>query len=107
VPDRFRSTDFQVVLDGMEPGLLDGRTVVVIGGAPGSGRFGWDEACAAQPIGAEVPVSADDPAAVLFTSGTESRAKGAVHTHNTILFGERVLGAALGVGEADVAFMAS
>jgi acyl-CoA synthetase len=107
VPDRFRSTDFQVVLDGMEPGLLDGRTVVVIGGAPRSGRFGWDEACAAQPIGAEVPVSADDPAAVLFTSGTESRAKGAVHTHNTILFGERVLGAALGVGEADVAFMAS
>lgn len=107
VPDRFRSTDFQALLDGLEPGLLDGRAVLVVGGAPGTGRFGWDEASAAQPISADRETSADDPAAVLFTSGTESRAKGAVHTHNTILFGERALGAALGVSEADVAFMAS
>ena len=107
VPDRFRSTDFQALLDGLEPGLLDGRAVLVVGGAPGTGRFGWDGASAAQPIPADRETSADDPAAVLFTSGTESRAKGAVHTHNTILFGERALGAALGVSEADVAFMAS
>jgi acyl-CoA synthetase len=50
---------------------------------------------------------ADEVAAVLFTSGTESRAKGGVHSHNTILFGERAMAAALHVGAADVAFMAS
>ncbi|MFX8316399.1 AMP-binding protein, partial [Acinetobacter baumannii] len=49
----------------------------------------------------------DDPAAVLFTSGTESRSKGVVHTHNTILFGERALAGALDIGAADIAFMAS
>ncbi len=107
VPHRFRNTDFQAVLDGLAPELLQGRTVVVMGGVPARGRFGWDEALAATPFPADPPLSADAPAAVLFTSGTESRAKGAVHTHNTILFGERALGAALGVGEADVAFMAS
>lgn len=107
VPDRFRSTDFQAVLDDMEPQRLQGRTVLVMGGTPARGRFGWDEALAAPPLPADRPSAADDPAAVLFTSGTESRAKGAVHTHNTILFGERALGEALDVGEADVAFMAS
>lgn len=107
VPDRFRSTDFQAVLDGIEPRLLDGCAVLVVGGAPGRGRFGWDEASAAPPLAADAAVSADDPAAVLFTSGTESRAKGAVHTHNTILFGERALAAGLGVGADDIAFMAS
>ena len=107
VPNRFRSTDFQVMLDGMAPQLLKGRAVIVMGGVPASGRFEWEEALAAQPIRADAPVKADDPAAVLFTSGTEARAKGAVHTHNTILFGERALGVALGVGAEDVAFMAS
>lgn len=107
VPDRFRSADFQAALDGLEPRLLEDCAVLVVGGTPGSGRSGWEEALAAPPLPADAAVSADDPAAVLFTSGTESRAKGAVHTHNTVLFGERALAAGLGVGEADVAFMAS
>jgi len=107
VSDRFRSTDFQAMLDGMAPQLLKGRAVIVMGGALATGRLRWDDALAAQPIRTDALVKADDPAAVLFTSGTEARAKGAVHTHNTILFGERVLGTALGVGAEDVAFMAS
>lgn len=107
VPDRFRSADFQAALDGLEPRLLEDCAVLVVGGTPGPGRSGWEEASVAPPLAADAAVSADDPAAVLFTSGTESRAKGAVHTHNTILFGERALAAGLGVGEADVAFMAS
>jgi acyl-CoA synthetase len=108
VPHRFRNTDFATVLDGLGPRHLSGRTVIVMGGGtPAQGRFGWEEALTAAPVSADPPLSADAPAAVLFTSGTESRAKGAVHTHNTILFGERALGAALRLGPADVAFMAS
>ncbi|MBV1903737.1 MAG: AMP-binding protein, partial [Marinosulfonomonas sp.] len=38
---------------------------------------------------------------------TESRPKGAVHTHNTVMFGENALATTLGLGANDVAFMAS
>jgi acyl-CoA synthetase len=52
-------------------------------------------------------VDANAPAAVLFTSGTESQPKGAIHTHNTILFGERAFSKALSFDESDICFMAS
>ncbi len=109
--DRFRSTDFRDLLAELPPDLLQGRSVIMLGEAPAAGTIPWDEALsAAAPEPHSVTgggISADDPAAILFTSGTESRSKGAVHSHNTILFGERALAGALGLGEADVAFMAS
>lgn len=107
IADRFRSVDFQALLAGLEPGLLDGCAVVVIGGIAQRGQTGWDAALTGTPVATLPAMAADDPVAVLFTSGTESRSKGAVHTHNTILFGERSLAAALGLGPQDVAFMAS
>jgi acyl-CoA synthetase len=67
----------------------------------------FDEAAAHPRRAPRAEVEAASPVAVLFTSGTESRPKGAVHTHETVLFGERALGGALGFGEDDVAFMAS
>jgi acyl-CoA synthetase len=106
LPDRFRSADFRALLAEMPLGLLEGRAVVLVGGEPIPGAVTWEAAITGQPV-ADINLSADDPAAVLFTSGTESRSKGAVHTHNTILFGERALAAAFGAGQYDVAFMAS
>lgn len=105
--DRFRSTDFRTVLAEIPASLLAGRAVVMLGDDPAPGTIGWAAALGGLPASTDVVASADDPAAVLFTSGTEARAKGAVHTHNTILFGERVLAEALRAGEGDVAFMAS
>ncbi|MEZ5746395.1 MAG: AMP-binding protein [Paracoccaceae bacterium] len=104
--DRFRSADFRTILAEMPAEHMRGRTVLMLGDDPAPGTVGWDTALAAAPI-SDAQADADAPAAVLFTSGTESRSKGAVHTHNTILFGERALAAALDAGEADVAFMAS
>jgi acyl-CoA synthetase len=106
LPDRFRSTDFLAALADMPPGLMDGRAVILLGENSFPGTISWDEAIAGEVI-ADPSLSADDPAAVLFTSGTESRSKGAVHTHNSILFGERALAGSIGAGPADVAFMAS
>lgn len=104
---KFRSVDFTEVLEQLGPDALANRAVVRIGEGARTIGTPWDEACRHAPLGAEPLIAADDTVAVLFTSGTESRAKGAVHTHNTILFGERALSSALRIGADDIAFMAS
>ena len=107
VPGRFRSADFTKVLAEIDPKLLLGRTIVRLGEGEVAVGTPWVEACDHDGFDGHPKILADDPVAVLFTSGTESRAKGAVHTHNTILFGERALAAALGLDSRDIAFMAS
>ena len=107
IPGRFRSADFTVALSEMDPAILAGRTIVRIGDGAADIGTPWARVCAHTPNAAPVAIAADDPAAVLFTSGTESRSKGVVHTHNTILFGERALAGALDIDADDIAFMAS
>ncbi|MBV1925735.1 MAG: AMP-binding protein, partial [Rhodobacteraceae bacterium] len=105
--DRFRNSDFRAELTGIDPQLLAGCTIIMHGGGPMDGMTGWSQALKADPLVADVAVLADDPAAVLLTSGTEAKSKGAVHSHNSILFGERSMAQALGAGTQDVTFMAS
>ncbi|MBV1896468.1 MAG: AMP-binding protein [Rhodobacteraceae bacterium] len=107
LPDHFRNTDFRAELAGIDPQLLAECTIIMRGSGPMNGMTDWSQALMADPIVADVAVLADDPAAVLLTSGTESKSKGAVHSHNSILFGERVMAQALGAGTQDVTFMAS
>jgi len=52
-------------------------------------------------------VGADEPCLVLFTSGTTSRAKAAVHSSRTLLAETRQLVDAWGLGWEDVAYMAA
>jgi acyl-CoA synthetase (AMP-forming)/AMP-acid ligase II len=49
----------------------------------------------------------DAVTAVIFTSGTESDPKGAVHSHNTLLYNNRELARLLDLGPDDAIFMAS
>ena len=107
LPDRFRSTDFCTELSGIDPQLLSGCTIIMHGGTAPDNVTAWDDALKSNPIAVDEPVLADDPAAVLLTSGTEAKSKGAVHSHNTILFGEGSMAAALEAGAQDVTFMAS
>jgi len=107
IAGRFRSTDFSAAVAQMPDALTHGVAIVRLGDGAHTVGTRWEHALAHVPLAQAHAGSADDPVAVLFTSGTESRAKGGVHTHNTILFGEHALGGALGIGANDVAFMAS
>lgn len=103
----FRNVDHAGILDRIiQDGDMD-LLGIVVGEGSVKGGVGYDEALSTPRL-ADGPVCySDDPAVVLFTSGTESRPKGVVHTHNTILFGERVLAERLGLTCNDVCFMAS
>jgi acyl-CoA synthetase len=107
IAGRFRSTDFTEAVAQMPEAVTQGVVIVRLGDGAHAVGTPWERALNHVPLSKCHIGHADDPAAVLFTSGTESRAKGGVHTHNTILFGERALGEALGIGADDVAFMAS
>lgn len=107
VAGRFRSNDFTEIVAAITS--AEARAVPVIRIGDGSRDIGMplSDVLAHAPVSAAYDLSADDPAAVLFTSGTESRPKGAVHTHNTVLFGERAMATAMHVTADDTAFMAS
>jgi acyl-CoA synthetase len=107
IPGRFRSADFTAAVAQVLPDLPEAPLIVRVGEGDQDIGSSFDEALSCAPLATAVAIRADDVVAVLFTSGTESRSKGTVHTHNTILFGERALGTALAIEGGDIAFMAS
>ncbi len=107
IAGRFRSTDYTAMAAAIVPAAGTNFTLMRIGSGAHDLGMDYERALDHAPLTCVSAVSADDACAVLFTSGTESRSKGAVHTHNTILFGERAMAAALHITERDIAFMAS
>lgn len=61
----------------------------------------------ATEAGLGAPVTADDPYAIVYTSGTTARPKGCVHTFNTYAAGARALAAPFGFTGDDVGFAPS
>jgi acyl-CoA synthetase (AMP-forming)/AMP-acid ligase II len=88
-----------------EAGLGDTARIIVRGS-----RAGWtpfEEVASARPLRPGAPVAASEPCLVLFTSGTTSAAKGAVHSSQTLLAETRQLADAWGLGWEDAAYMAA
>jgi non-ribosomal peptide synthetase component E (peptide arylation enzyme) len=93
----------------IEAGWLE-RAVVVDGAGEAAGAVRDFEALIAAGATERAPLptlSPDDAAAIMFTSGTTGSPKGVLHNHNTLLSGNRIFAAVLGLDERDAVFVPS
>jgi len=98
--------DFVAFLQRMRPRVPALRDYVFLGGDGFAGSRTWDQLLqAGGPAGPEPDPSVrpDDPAVILYTSGTTGHPKGAVLTHRSILASARAQVEHLGQRSGDVA----
>src|SRR3984885_12193987 len=112
VPQEFRGFDYPEMLAQIRDSAPELEHVITVrgAGAPDTVRLedltAGDGAPGDDVLGA--PPSADAPHCIIYTSGTESRPKGCLHTLNTITFTVHALaGEVMSMGPADVMFMPS
>lgn len=90
---RFRSFDHAAMFRALRAECPALATLVVVRAQAEDGEVAFDDACAAVPADGELGqhVDPDAPHVIVYTSGTESTAKGCVHTWNTVSYGGRGL----------------
>jgi cyclohexanecarboxylate-CoA ligase len=107
IPEAFRGFDYPGMAADLRPALPDLAHVLTVGDGD-AGSFG--AALAAIPQDAPAPDverPTSDPVLLLYTSGTESRPKGVLHTHDTLVYECASIARLYGVTGDDVVFMPS
>lgn len=106
----FRGFDHAEMFRSLRAECPELGPLVLVRAPAGDGELAFDEACAAVPAEGELGEypDPDSPHVVVYTSGTESTAKGCVHTWNTINFSAYGLATdVFRVSADDVMFMPS
>ncbi|MFF1736917.1 AMP-binding protein, partial [Streptomyces sp. NPDC058247] len=111
VPGRYRGFDYPGLYAGLVGDLPELRDVVVVA-EPGDeeSAFSWEAFLASagpEPEATVLALPAPDPDQVcllLYTSGTTADPKGALHSHNTLVFESRSLIDQFTLNERDVIF---
>jgi acyl-CoA synthetase (AMP-forming)/AMP-acid ligase II len=112
VPEEFRGFSYPAMLAEIRSSVPDLEHIITVRGAgrPDTTRL-EDLTAGAEVPGDDIlgaPPPADAPHCIIYTSGTESRPKGCLHTLNTVTFTVHALGGAvMQMSAADVMFMPS
>ena len=111
IPQSYRRFDYPEMYQQIWPALPDLGNIFVLGGKGAGTMRPYSDLLA---IGREpstalpsVVATGDDLTTLIFTSGTESKPKGVMHNHNTMLHGTIQMGRLLGLGSDDVVWVPS
>ncbi|WP_439030711.1 AMP-binding protein [Gordonia terrae] len=112
VPGTHRGFDHAAMYAALRQRLTELDLVVTTGGsaAPGDGTIGLDELLASvtpdmiEKVRSLPRADADDICLLLYTSGTTADPKGALHSHNTLVFENTSMIETFGLNERDVIF---
>jgi len=114
ITDEFRHFNYLKMMEEVKPKLPSLQHIFVIGESIPSGMLSfseftarcWEDECELKTLEQNKP-NANDILVLMYTSGTEAEPKGVLHTHNTIIFGEKSFAQALEISAEDTCFMAS
>jgi len=112
VPQEFRGFDYPEMLAQIRDSAPELEHVITVRGAGATDTVRLEDLMAGDGAPGDdvlgAPPSADAPHCIIYTSGTESRPKGCLHTLNTVTFTVSALGGeVMSMGPRDVMFMPS
>jgi acyl-coenzyme A synthetase/AMP-(fatty) acid ligase len=108
IPGTFGKWDFPAMYARLWASLPELKAVFVVNGEAAGRMRPYTDLCkeeaARQPA---VEMNGDDISALIFTSGTESKPKGVMHSHNTMMYGTLFMAKMLGLTDKDVVWAPS
>jgi non-ribosomal peptide synthetase component E (peptide arylation enzyme) len=103
IPGQYRHCDYPAMYAGLWQDLPELNEIFVVGeGASGRMRPFSELARPASGALPSVQAAGDDVSAIIFTSGTESKPKGVMHSHNTMTYGNRAMAQLMELTAQDV-----